>query len=406
MATPARPTREWSQRAEQHAMQLHPALLEAARRNTAAHPDPVLLLGLAREIALTRGAELVRAYRNLVMVQPGFRKHGEGEAEVVTREPCVVFVVRRKWRGSITKAKAKQQLPQWLLAFAEIDGARLPFALPTDVQHESGFNRARAHGTASLWLQPPGQGWEQGAAACAVRLDSDEGTELCLLSAQHVFSPAADVDLMSAQGDLAARPLATDGSRLQQPLIATSRPWGGLLRGDQDPLKPSFDVQLARIDDQAGARRVLGGRRLNAAEPWVKSIERLWALGAAADFHLLAPDDNGPPFGRGALSAQLDSPFTLPFALRFRVRQGGKLTWLWVYHDELIKLKVTAASLARAGDSGSAVVVQHGDGSVTLVGLYIGGQDRAGYAIPAWQVFDLGRWSQFPSNAKLTPVSL
>lgn len=385
-------------------MALHPALLDEARRNSDAHGSAVLLLGLAREIALTRGPELTLAYRNVVMVQPGFRRTGPDQT--LTREPCVVFIVRHKWRGNITKARATQVLPEWLVSFAEIGGQRLPFALRTDVQHEAGFSGARARGTASVWLRPPGLDWEQGSAACAVRLDSDDGSQLCLLSAQHVFSPAADVDLLQVQGGLQARPLNAAGKPQPQPLVATSLPWGGLLRGDEDPLHPSFDVQLARIDDRSAARKVLGGRRLNAAEPWVTTLERLWALGAAGDFHLLVPADNGPPFGRGPLAAQLDAPFTLPFAMRYRVRRGGKLQWVWVYHDELVRLETAADPLARGGDSGSAVVVLHADGSVTLVGLYIGGQARAAYVIPAWQLFTRDRWEQFPPGATFTPVSL
>jgi hypothetical protein len=47
-----------------------------------------------------------------------------------------------------------------------------------------------------------------------------------------------------------------------------------------------------------------------------------------------------------------------------------------------------------------------GDGSVTLAGLYIGGDADAAYAIPAWQLFDLRRWWNFPAGTRIGPVSL
>lgn len=41
-----------------------------------------------------------------------------------------------------------------------------------------------------------------------------------------------------------------------------------------------------------------------------------------------------------------------------------------------------------------------------LAGLYIGGDGQNAYAIPAWQLFDLGRWATFPAGARLEPVSI
>jgi hypothetical protein len=80
---------EWSRRVERSALELHPGLLAEARANSRKLADLAFLLGLAREIALARGPELTLAYRNVVMVQPGFKKERQGDRDQLTRErPC------------------------------------------------------------------------------------------------------------------------------------------------------------------------------------------------------------------------------------------------------------------------------------------------------------------------------
>lgn len=409
MATPRRPRvnpADWSRRVERDALQLHPALLAEAQYNSRTLADAGLLLVLAREIALARGPELTLAYRNVVMVQPGFKKSGDGGAQRLTREPCVIFVVRRKWAPHSDDPADPQRLPPWLVTFADLDGRRLPFALRTDVQPAGDFAAAQAHGAGSLWLQPPATSWEHGAAACAVQLHSDAGTQPCMLSALHVLSPAVEVTLRQGQGGNQARPLDAAGARLTQPVVATSLVVGGVLRDDEDAMNPSFDVQLARIDDPLAAAAIVGVRRLSSAEPFVASLGRLLLLPVDTGFLLLVPDNNGTPPNRGPLAALLDAPLALPFPLRYRVRRNGQPVWISVYHDELLKLTITDAHDVAAGDSGCAVVLPRADGSVTLVGLYIGGNGRQAYAIPAWQLFDLARWVTFPPGARIEPISL
>jgi len=387
-------------------MDLHPGLLEQAQANSRTLTDAAFLMGLAREIALARGPELTLAYRSVVMVQPGFRKSREADVEhSLQREPCVIFVVRRKWLGGQHAAGDAQCLPRWLVTFAEHDGQRLPFALATDVQEASGFSGAQAHGAAAMWLQPPGLEWERGAACCAVQFDSDEGSQLCLLSAEHVLSPCVDVEGLAATEHLPARPLDVQGARLQAPQVASSLAVAGVLRGDENPSRPSFDVQLARIDNLAAARATLGAQRLNAGEPWVRTPERMWQLGAKRWFHLMVPDNNGTQV-RGPLQARLEAPLALPFALDYRLRRGNAIARVLVYHDELLKLQLSAPPFAMSGDSGCALVVLQSDGTVTLAGLYIGGSGDAAYAIPAWQLFDLRRWWNFPPGTRMTPVSI
>jgi len=400
------PSRNWARDTEEQSLALHPAVLEQAIENSHTLADDATRMELAREIVLARGPELTLAYRSVVMVQPGYRKkRGQEGREQLTREPCVVFVVRRKWGPSRTAQGDRQCLPKWLITFAEREGQRLPFAVPTDVQEMAGFRGARAHGPGSIWMEPPGVSWEHGAAACAVRLHSDQESQLCLLSAQHVLTPAAEVSGLQVQGGLPARPLGASQQRLHAPVVATSLPVGGLLRGDQNPYRPSLDVQLARVDDPGAAQTIVGARRLDPGEPWVATPRRLSELAAIRWFHLLVPDNNGPAV-RGPLEAQLDSRLALPFGLDYRLRRGGPFEWVKVYHDELLKFQVMQEPYPKAGDSGCAVVVMHADDSVTLVGLYIGGGGHAAYAIPAWHLFDLNRWWQYPAGARIEPVSI
>lgn len=404
-----RARRDWCTRTERQSLRLHPLLLREARANSRAARDPAFLMGLAREIALARQPELTLAYGNVVMVTAGFKKRSRGGREMLTRTPCVVFVVRHKWDAPAADEpqtdEPEQRLPRWLVTFAEREGRRLPFALPTDVQLEAGFAGAQAH-AASVWIEPPGFEWEHGAVGLAVRVTSDEGSETCLMSAQHVFTPRADVDAFALQGELPLRPLDAQGARRELPLVAHTLPWGGLLRGEEDPLRPSFDVQLARIASLPAARAVVGALRLHEAEPWVRTPERLWALAATRWFHLLVPKNHPEQPGRAPLRAQLDAPLTHPVPIRYALRRGAQRAQVLVYHDELLKLQVADDTLPLAGDSGCALVVRQSGGRVTLAGLYIGGEGRAAYAIPAWQLFDTARWWSHPAGATLAPVSL
>lgn len=401
--------RQWSRRTEQTSLGLHPLLLHEAQANSQGARSPTLLMGLAREIALARGPELTLAYRNVVMVTAGFKKKRRGDQERLTRQPCVVFVVRRKWTPEASANDPLQQLPRWLVTFAERDGRRLPYALPTDVQHESGFCGAKAH-AASAWLQPHGVAAEHGTAACAVQLHSTQGTQPCLLSAQHVLTPKVDVQAMNVTGSLSMRPLDAQGKPLPTPQLATTLPFGGVLRGEQDPLKPSFDVQLAQFppDQLVNVRALVGAPRLFAGEPWVKTPERLWALGTTRFMHLVVPSNNpnAASLQRTPMKAVLDAPLTQPQALQYTVRRGNQLVRVLIYHDELLKLQVQAASVPVSGDSGCAVVIQQPGNTATLVGLYIGGTGSVAYAIPAWQLFDKNRWFQLPTGAQLAPASL
>lgn len=397
---------EWSRRTEAASLKLPAALLAEARANSKALEDASLLAVLAREVALTRGTEITLAYRNVILVTSGFKKSQRRGAHRLTNEPCVVFVVRRKWSAEKTVAEHPQHLPRWLVAYAEHGGERKPFALATDVQHESAFFGARAHGVGGIWLEPQGAQRANGAIACAVEVRDAAGSERCLLSAQHVFSPEPDVDALRVAGGLEVLPLDGGGSPLNAPVIALTRPWGGVLRGEEDPELPSFDVQLARLENTAAASRIVGAPRLSATEPVVASYQRLVQLGAAQRLKLVVPRNRSDVAARAPLKARVDCLLERAFALFYDVRRGATRTEAWLYHEGLVKLEVEGPLVPLAGDSGSAVVIPNGDGSATLIGLYIGGKGAAAYIIPAWELLDTRNYWSCPSGAHLLPISL
>lgn len=405
-STPAQQRRDWSARTEQSSLRLSPTLLAQAQANSRALQDTSLLALLANELALTRGPELTLAYRSVVMVSAGFKKTQHRGSHRLTLAPCVVFIVRRKWSAGQTDAGHAQHLPRWLVAYAEHGGERQPFALLTDVQEETAFSGALAHGHGATWTEPPDRPWEIGAIACAVQLTHDNGTETCLLSAQHVFTPTADVASGTLESGLPVRPLDDLGHSLALPMLAVTLAWGGILRAAQNPHPPSFDVQLARLVDVASARQIVGAPTLNAAEPWVPSLQRLLQLNAQHWLQLVVPQNHPDGCGRAPMKAQLDSVLPLPFAINYFVRRGSQPGTAWVYHEGLLKLQIEGPLCPLAGDSGSAVVVTHDDGSATLVGLYIGGNQSAAYVIPAWQLFDARLYHALPAGARLQPISV
>ncbi|MGS0755719.1 hypothetical protein ACVBEH_14205 [Roseateles sp. GG27B] len=157
------------------------------------------------------------------------------------------------------------------------------------------------------------------------------------------------------------------------------------------------------------------------------NLQRLLQLDAQHWLHLVVPPNHPEGCGRAPMQAQLDSVLPLPFAIKYSVRRGSQPSSAWVYHEGLLKLQVEGplwplggdsgsavvvahddgtAAVATRGHSGSAVVVAHDDGSATLISLYIGGNRSPAYVIPAWQLFDARLHHALPAGARLQPVSL
>ena len=101
---------------------------------------------LLQEVVLARGAELRRAYPDLVGIGFGFRTRRKeaGAAPQLLRTPCVVFEVMRKPAFGRSVA-ASRELPRVLYAFTTIEGRRCLCALPADIRESREFGRAAPH---------------------------------------------------------------------------------------------------------------------------------------------------------------------------------------------------------------------------------------------------------------------
>lgn len=401
---PRRSVGEWTSAVEEQSLGHPRGLLKVARANSrAAADDSAFLARLATEIALTRGPELTLAYRNVISVQAGFRKQKRNGRRRVRGEPCVVFIVKTKRQLAPDNP---QCLPRWLLTYSQWNGERRLFAVGTDVQAASEFSHVRAHAASGVWAHNAPYPPANGSFACLVRLDTTSRSDLCLLSALHVFTPFPDGESLQVTGGLDVLPLGAAGTQEAAPLLSVTLPVGGVLRSDQREERPSFDVQLALVDPAAGIGSRVALRRFHPQRPFVRSMQELLLLDKSKWFHLLPPANNVNGPGRGPLRMTLATfpPRALPIAYQF----AGKpyVVERDVYHEELLGFEcMDAVARPIPGDSGSPVVARWSDGTMTLVGMHIAGDDSCqSWAIPAWRLMDADNWWQFPSGMRLTPV--
>lgn len=325
-------------------------------------------LQLAHEIALTRGRELCLAYKNLVAVSSGFRtrRASPGATPSLRREPCVGFIVDRKW-GVQAGDHNPQSLPRHLFAFSEVDGARVLCAVPTDVRSRRDYGRPVPHdGDGDLPFgvlvdSPTASAFASGVVTCAVQRPVVPATSF-VMSCRHVLSCT----------DLVADP---DGTGLQVLLGTTARPVLGkttVLRGRLgDDSAFSFDAQLAVIGDQQALKRAQGGLSFDAGDSFVAQP------GDISDGFWIATGRSDAD-GKRVL-VWVDYQDTVEnFRMDYEIE--GRMTT--VVH-RLVLHGVPEATL-QDGDSGSpAVRVRRGQ---RLIGMYIGGSSGHAYVIPAWQL--------------------
>lgn len=395
---------DWSRKVEARSLSVPRTLWNEAKENTRyAAKDPAFLLNLAREIVLARGPELTRVYRNLVWALPGFKKKRHGRRVRATNQVCIVLVVRHK--NLDLPEDHPQHLPRWLLTFAEWEGQRRPFAIPTDVQDANDYYAAAAHADSGIWLHKDGYPSERGSFTCLTTLSYQGGSRLCIMGAMHVFTPFPDGDSLQIESNLAVFPIGTTGGDDTQPALALTLPWGGFLRADERTDRPSLDLQLAEVDPQGEAmlRKRVALNRFNSAKPWVNSKEELLKLGTK--FLLLTPD-NHPEFpNRGAIRMHLSGLPHDPVPLLYDFAGSSTAITRDVFHSELLRFDAMDKSkVPLPGDSGSPIVYRHEDRSMTLVGMHIGGDSKgSSWSIPAWCCINIDNWSEYPTDAQLSP---
>nr|WP_315230567.1 hypothetical protein [uncultured Albidiferax sp.] len=407
MATLATKPTPTARHAEQATLSLRHPGCDAAIARYQSHPDLALRLALAREIAQTRGPELTLAYRNLVAVVAGWRRRrGADGVPQPEREPCVVLVVKTKWKPGATPRDARQILPRHLLVGAEVDGTRQLFAVPTDVQRAKTFLGGRAYSQHAVRVDDPAPGRSVcGTVTCAVQLSRTDGSppETLALSAMHVFTPYAEVQ---------AGP-STTPARLhtahQKPVIGRTTMLRGALRWSDpdDPAGPnfSFDAQLAAIP-LPWLRTQLAAMPLSATHPWVTGPEALDRLNSPDFVAVMRTADNRVSQVPVQIQLHQLSTDLGAIPLEYTLRAAGTaaaqadpdapLATVVIYHWELLQFDVLGTDRPEPGDSGAPVLAPLPGGGLTLVGMFIAGDSalRKAYVLPAWQLFDALNWGE------------
>ena len=402
-------TRTWSRAVEAASLESSDWHLAAAAKNFDDRLHPAQQMRLAREVATTRAADLTLAYKNVIMVAIGHKKRSNTLGrERLVRVPCVVLVVRKKWSKDKDAQAGAQLIPKRLLSYADVDGERLLCAVPTDVQPEDRFSGVTPHSARAVFVDDGIVKPEFGTVTCAVEVTAGSKKKRHVLSARHVFNPVPEIAGLSITASVPLAPLLSVASPPGAPVIGRSEAIGGALRDHPDP---SFDVQLAQIDDASWpvVRLMLAEMPLSVTEPFVASAERFDDLVASRRFEILVPD-NQPNAGmkpRATYSAAWETTLGNAFAFDYPVRVHGIRKFCSVSHWELLKLSVANQRVPLAGDSGSPVVMWNDDGTCTLVGMHIAGAggEPVSYAIPSWQLFNVDNYELMSSSAKIRPIS-
>lgn len=330
--------------------------------------------GLTSEIARSRAAELRLAYPSVVSLSSGYRTCGRwgdaGDRRRVTREPCVVFMVNRKWakrpRSALT---LKKELPRYLLAFCNQrtgkNVSRVMCAVPVDVIQSGDHagtlrsdraERSRAYDTGD----PPRRKNISGSLAALVR--SSETGERYALTCHHfgAMSKRYDGDPVgSASIELDDDPNAGEYATLSEHM-------GRIV----DPPDRSVDAALLRPTDGqiAQVRRAIGPYRPDVA----------WS---ALD---------NPPERVVVVVSNGREPATAKFVHRhydfndLKYFSSGRAQPV---HLEMWEYNVIGSKSTFGGDSGCAVL---DESYQYFVGMHLGGVDGSNriFVLPAYLCLD------------------
>lgn len=354
---------------------------------------------LAEEIAEARGHDFVHSFANVVAVHAGVRRRRDRSGrERLGVTPCVIFLVRTKWPEP-GHGRPSQRLPAELMAHASIDGRRRLCAIPTDVQRSLPLATVRDQALSAVQVPvQAGSGMATGTLAWPVRV---AGQMLAVLAPLHVMSPLPDLQRGGRRFGAEGRPFDGQGHPQSGPPLFTTLDAGGRLLPWP---APSFDAQLAAVNDVAALRNAFQGFRISPTRPILRSAGEILQASAGAGLRILVPD-NHPALGvaRGPLQATYSRNITRETPLNYRV--AGGLT-AYVSHRLLIELQILSGNPTLDGDSGSAVVTPAPDG-FTLAGMHIAGNSDLGlsFMLPAWQLFDPLFYQSIPEGA-IEPVSV
>jgi hypothetical protein len=356
----------WTSRVEQRTLARAPSDLSQAEQafRSLTLEEQVLLM---RELVDTRAAELCRAYANVIAVSYGFRRRLDLETghHRIEREPCVKFLVKRKWRSGFDNLK--RRLPRHLFAYWTIDGARRVCAIPTDIEDSRQHAVARPHIPQTVLVSVDSQPIVSGVITCAIERSSDPD-QLYVISCKHVFSP----NWLSNPGFHVAKVDIQDGGAT---VAKTVKMAGELTMAS----RYSLDSQLAKVEDRNALQVALGG--LDVAGYARSETEAM----AAADLWIVTPS--------GPINAKINRVLGEEHPINYRKRGPVED----IRHEKLFEVQTEHPT--RGGHSGSPVLTSR-DGGL-LIGMLIAGppddvsvdkSETLSYVIPAWHIIDPMRY--------------
>jgi hypothetical protein len=354
-------------------------------RESSAEPDPraprvaseLLSLRerrrLVRDIVVTRAHELRLAYPDIRAVNFGYRVRNarqRSEWLLDAEEPCVVFLIDRKY--ATVEIEEHRLLPPSLLAMATLRGRQMLVSIPIDVQELGFYQGAEPHGSPDQIASFSGtSGPEIGQVCCPIRI-RDVRTKIFVIGCLHVFMPRD----ARQRGELAAKIFLADADTSVPDLGVTVPAYSGDIHGGSANDAPSFDAQLAEVDDETVLHAALGDISLTDSITQTPDVPSTFFVQTS----------RGPieVTKVGFIGPEVEIIYD-----RDITGAGGTP----VRHAELLVSRYKIDSALAAGDSGSPVTSQK-DGGL-LVGMHIAGNKDNGlaYAIPAWRLLDSSNYT-------------
>ncbi len=351
--------KDWMRRTESRTRRRRPLDNATARNVFLKELSRADQLRLVQELVETRGAELCRAYRNVIDVAIGYkwkRQKRTGRRRLV-RIPSVIFVVKHKWVRA-SEENEEEMLPTHLFAYWRVRGKRKRCAVPTDVDDASIHAGFKPQALGDQILAKSDGEESLGSVTCAMHR-SAFGDRPFAISCRHVFSLSKIFhpdDVLGASVDL-----ASSGLNLGNTINVKGR------LGDGPRL--SHDAQIAIVKDLEALRQTLGSVKIL---DWARSEEDV-----PAEYDVCVVGKRIRAKLRGFFQPSID--YSMP-----RARD--------VIHESLIFSELE--SRTRMGQSGSPLISSDDRG--LLIGMHIAGKFENnlafGHAIPAWHLLDPTRY--------------
>jgi hypothetical protein len=334
-------------------------------------------MALASQIVETRARELRASYQGVLSVTYGFARYRERGKHRVWREPCVTFLVEKKWRKDAA-AHREGRVPEYLFTYCTVRGAMRLCAVPTDVEDASDYKLLPHDDGQPVVVLDDDSNEVTGAITCVVQRPGD--TQTYAISCRHVFGMSRCTPAKYPVGaSVCPGKIDTDGTVTRigerKDAMASVAPfYGVLLSGGRS----CFDAALAEIR-AAGA-----DGSLRAAVPPLKPpgggksyLDRFADLANVGEYVIRTPRGDVPAkYVRGWSSEQ---------------QRPLEYEGVGPVIQRVVVVESLASGGTRPGDSGSPVVNQAG---TQLLGMHIagGGETQAAFMLPAYELLNPGNY--------------